>query len=64
MGVGDHENGLKNNHGGAVEDVTMRKYVLREKTVFPRWTYQRYFMTRLILQIIPSIDKTSLRKRR
>ena len=36
--VGDHENGPKNNQGGAVDDGTMRKYFLEEDVVFPRWT--------------------------
>ena len=35
--VGDHENGPKTNQGGSVDDAPMRKYLLEENTVFPRW---------------------------
>jgi len=31
--VGDHENGPKTNHAGAVEDVTMRKYLQEENVI-------------------------------
>ena len=39
--VGNHANSTKNNHGGAVDNVRMRKNIRQQETIFPLDEYQK-----------------------